>query len=306
MQKPSLSTQNSRRMLLTLCGGLNLYLLLIFLVFLVLSGVLVNFASDVLKDMLQSVKLPYSEVLPDWINTELVATLVLLIFFMLFLFSLRSAAKTALARDQLTVRVNPTPQVDVLVMFLSKLDQKPNDTQAEPQDPLQQQIKSLLKDRTVPLTPLDLENINKHPWRMNLAAIMHQLQQLPVQSKLDLVVIPSNNTEVYWPLFDELITKGFAGRVRLHSCSEFLGDNLFCNYADYENLQQLFAIFQKIQHKAYLRQPGSKVCFDATSGTKICSIACAMASLSEEQGLQYVSNDYKVKCYQLDYTKADE
>ncbi|MGI2046101.1 hypothetical protein [Shewanella oncorhynchi] len=65
MQKPSLSPPNSRRMLLTFCGGLNWSVLVLFTLFLLLSGLLVNLASDRMKSLtlprayLFPVMLPY-------------------------------------------------------------------------------------------------------------------------------------------------------------------------------------------------------------------------------------------------------
>lgn len=296
MQKPSLSPPNSRRILLTLCGGLNWSVLVLFTLFLLLSGLLVNFASDTIKSALQLVALPNYNGIPEWLNTELVAFLVLFIVYFCFLFVLRIKAKKALVSDLLRVDVNRTPYVDVLVMFLSDLHS----------DPLLQPIEAMVANSTQSCSAHDIENLGKHPWRMNLCAIQNQLHERPPQQKLELVVVTSGDSQSRWSLFKQLVILGFGTQVQVMTCSEFLADPLFSNTADFNDLQQLFSTLQKVQHKASVQQPARQVCFDATSGTKICSIAAAMVSLSQDQGLQYVSNDYKVKCYEVEYTRADD
>jgi hypothetical protein len=291
LQTYSPLAQHSRRLLLTLFGGISGWTLFSVCCFLLLSGVLVNVATDAVKPVFEKLK---PELL-NCISNEVFATVLLLIALVLLLMILKWQAHKALTKDRLAVLKSETPAVDVLVQFLSALNPETQKTMADWLAIQAQGVSS-----TLPLADLE-----KCPWRMNLTAIEHQIKLLPDGRSIDLVVIPSQQSAPQWDLFAQVILQCFGSRVKLLRCNDFLQEPTTADNANYEDLQTVFLLLQKIQQRC-AENPRRIVCFDATSGTKICSVAAAMVSLSQPQGVQYVSNDYKVQSYQLQYSKAEQ
>lgn len=292
LQKSSPFAQSSRRLLLTLFGGINSWMLCGVCCFLLLSGVLVNVATDALKPVFEKLK----PALLNCISNEIFATVFLLILLVLLLWVLKWQANKTLAKDRLAVQKSKTPAVDVLVQFLSELNPATLKTMSD-----WLAIQAQGGSSTLPLA-----NLEKCPWRMNLTAIDHQLKLLPASRSIDLVVVPSQQSALQWDLFAQVIQQCFGNRVTLYRCNDFLQEPTTADNANYEDLQTVFLLLQKIQQHC-AATPLRQVCFDATSGTKICSVAAAMVSLSQSQGMQYVSQgSYEVLSYQLEYSKAEQ
>lgn len=318
MQKYSPLAQHSRRLLLTLFGGISGWTLFSVCCFLLLSGVLVNVATDAVKPVFEKLK---PELL-NCISNEVFATVLLLIALVLLLMILKWQAHKALTKDRLAVLKSETPAVDVLVQFLSELKEEQTKQlqqllQTQGMEGQKAQVYLNISDE---LFAFDIPDILKTlPWLMNLLAVRAQFRNESRHRKvLDLVVLTSKESAKQFQLFEELISNLFPGRVRLLLPSQYLREQCFDNIVEFTDMQTLYLQLQRIQQHAKLQSPKQTVCFDATSGSKICSIAASMVSLSQTQGVQYVNEviqgsvepgkpkEFAVQSYQLQYSKAEQ
>lgn len=274
----------SKRLLTTVFGSASSLSIVVASFMIVLSGVLVNSVYEVTTKELAKLGLSY-----HWIFGILLAIFITLLLIMRFF------AKRALEREELSVEENRPPHADVLVMFLSPLnDNGLAETSAY--------ISTALPDTSVQDT---INNMPQVPWQINFKALQNQLQDREQSRELVVVVQTSAKSLEQWQTFSGLVAALFKDKVKLMLSSAYLNEDTAIDSANFEDLAIIFDTVQKIKIKGKAAKKNNEVLIDITSGTKICTIAGAMVALSKGQRFQYINNQHGIKSYNVAYQPVE-
>ncbi|MDH5732006.1 MAG: hypothetical protein OEZ58_23730 [Gammaproteobacteria bacterium] len=208
-----------------------------------------------------------------------------------FLFSLMSVwlfmkKRSKLVRPTIVTNQN-TPKIKGLILYLSTI----SDTQLNEFDRI--------------LTSSSIEELgDKFSWRMPLEAIRYHEETL-----LNLIVIcSSGGSQSVKQQFSDLV-KHFFPKAQFEL--QFL-DDVWYRYkhgVDFSDVEAVFeatrCAFDWLSEESPKSLPEHEILIDITGGMKTNGIAGVMVSFAEGRYVQYVSNDYQVVSYDINYEPSD-